>query len=144
MPATVEKPEPEATVAEPDAEAIEPSEPLVDLDELRSREAPETDADMGKLRQLANQSARDALHTADTNQSKEQALRQFIIAIVAVGCGMLAAFTAPSLLDWRMLVGIAGVLIGGHLGLQTLRDLKAAIRREAEEQQAAGDTAGAS
>lgn len=134
--APVVAPEPAPTpepAEEPAAEAPSApvaAEPTPVVEPWLPRDAPEKTADIDSLRAVANASARNAFVTADSNETRETALRQVIVAAVAAGCGLVACVTAPTLVGWRSAIGVAGILIGAKLATQTLGGLRTALQQQ--------------
>ena len=114
-----------APVSAPVAEesvVTEPKQaPIQNLDEMKRSPTRALGADLGELRQLANQSARRAIDVAETKDRQEHANLRLIVAGVGVTCGLLACMTAPSLLSWQLYGGLGGIVGGGYLGLRTLK-----------------------
>lgn len=100
-----------APVQEPEVEPEK--EPIRDLSEMKRTEAPAVNTDMGALRQLANQSARQAIDVATTREKQERATLHMTISSVALACGALASVAATSVLSFQFLSGLAAVVAGG-------------------------------
>ncbi len=121
QPVKTEAPSETASVAQ-EAAAPEPElAPIQNLDEMKRSPTRELGADLGELRQLANQSARRAIDVSETKDRQGHAATWFAVAGIGATCGLLACLTAPSLLDWQFFAGVAGVAGGGYLGYRTLK-----------------------
>lgn len=113
-------PNPAPVSQEPEAPQSE-EVPLLNLNEMKRKPTRALGADLGELRQLANQSARRAINVAETNDRKENATSRLVISGALATCGLLACLTTPSLLSWQLYGGLAGIAAGGYLGYRTLR-----------------------
>lgn len=96
-------------------------EMLRDISELRRGPAPEAMANMGALRQLANQSARHAIDVAASRQSREKATMRLTVSVISVAVGTLASIVSPSPLDLQFIGGFTSVVIGGWFFVRTVR-----------------------
>ncbi|MEN0111138.1 MAG: hypothetical protein AAF805_10490 [Planctomycetota bacterium] len=119
-PASQRSPESVAAAELPEPEP-EPVVPIRDLAELRRGPAPEVTTDLGALRQLANQSARQAIDVAATKSNREQATTGLAVAVIGVVSGALAAMTAGSVFGVQFLGGLGAVVACGAVGVRTLR-----------------------
>lgn len=115
-----EAPEPEAP---PEAPA-----PIVSLNEITRSSAPEQATDMDSLRQVANQSARQAIGVAASKQSREKSLANLVIATVALGSGGYLVYSAPSLASSQFLGGGFAFLLAGVWVARSLTHLVQAYR----------------
>ncbi|TWT42854.1 FHA domain-containing protein [Botrimarina hoheduenensis] len=129
--APVAKPKPTfSTSQQAEEETVAPAtpkediKPIANLEELRGGLAPEHATDMGALRQLANQSARQAIDVAKTNKNKENATVRLMIATVCLGGGAMACLAAPDALDLLSLTGYSAILAGAFFGYRTLSGIK--------------------
>jgi hypothetical protein len=96
-------------------------EMLRDISELRRGPAPEAMANMGALRQLANQSARHAIDVAASRQSREKATMRLTVSVISVAVGTLASIVSPSPLDLQFIGGFTSVVVGGWFFVRTVR-----------------------
>ncbi len=119
------EPQLEQVIPEPEATA-----PIRCLSEMKREPQRQVTADMGALRQLANQSARHALDVAETRDNREQATMKVVASAVALGCGGLAAVTASDLFGMQFVGGLAGMAAGGWFGFKTLKSCQLASRVE--------------
>lgn len=117
--------EEEATVPAPE------KSPLLNLGEMKRNPTRALGADLGELRQLANQSARRAIDVAETNDRKEHATMRLVVSGVVATCGLLACLTTPSLLSWQLYGGLAGIVAGGYLGFRTVKVIQHSASLEA-------------
>ncbi|MEO1496697.1 MAG: FHA domain-containing protein [Planctomycetota bacterium] len=104
---------------EPAAPAPEPVKRLENLEELKRGPAPEHGHDMGALRQLANQSARQAIDLSAVNKTKEHASLRLIFAIISMVGGAVVCLLSPELLDVATLTGAAAMAVGGYFLYRT-------------------------
>lgn len=116
------KAQPRVDESVPDEEPAAPATaPIRDLSEIRRSPTPEARADIGALRQLANQSARQAIDVASTRQSRERAGLRMVASTVTLACGALAAITAASPLDAQFGLGLGATVGGGWFAVRMLR-----------------------
>ena len=132
--ARVDNAKPAAPVESPASAPVRDETPLQNLDSLRSGPAPERSRDMSALRDLANQSARNAIGVAATRQNKEKALANVVISGLAMACGGYLAVSATSLASVQFVGGLVGFGWAGYWGAKTLRHMLAASSAGKEEQ----------
>lgn len=108
----------------------EDSEPIRCLSELKATSRDNPTTDLKSLRQIANQSARQAIDVASTKQSREQAFLRLTGAAVALGFGALAVVTASTPFGFQFVAGVLGAAGGGWFGVRTLRACQLASREE--------------
>jgi hypothetical protein len=130
-------PEPVEAVAL--APSPEPVAPLKDLSEIRRLPSREVTTDLGALRQLANQSARQAIDVAQTRQSRERASLRLVLSCVSLGCGALAAITASSPFGAQFVGGVLAAAGGGWFGVRTLRSCQTASVKAEHDALASSD-----
>lgn len=99
--------------------AEKPIAPVIDIEELRGGPAPEKGRDMNALRQLANQSAREAIDTSVVNQNKEHATLRLVFGVTSIAGGAVCCLVAPGLASGGMLVGVAATLTGVYFLYRT-------------------------
>lgn len=120
------KPEPSES-----AEAVSPAAPtvrLTSLDELKRNPGPEQNADMRSMRDLANQSARDAIGAATSRYAMEKAIANLVIAVIAVASGGFLIASAPAIYSVQLVSGAFASLLAGVLGYRSLSLLLTASR----------------
>lgn len=114
-----------AVLAAPELPAEEPdAEPIIDLSELKASVMPEADTDMDALRQLANQSARQAIDVAATKTKREQTAIRAVISGAAIGGGLLAILYGGAPTELPFQAGCACVLGGALICFKALSQLK--------------------
>lgn len=102
-----------AAIASP--EPPKPKEPpLASLDELKVAPKPEQSADMTALRDLANNSARQAIKIANSKRAREKALSTFILSFVTGGGGTYLLWLSKGELGIALFCGAAAVAAGGY------------------------------
>jgi len=110
------------------ASEIAEVEPL-GLDELReTSQKPELLADLGAMRQLANQSARSAIAKHHRRRHLERALGSFFVCMIATAIGIYALLAVEDYRDAMFTGGCVAVLIGVVGGVRLARLLLLAIR----------------
>lgn len=127
-PATVETtevaPEPSSETPSEPAPPEQPKAPITSLDELRSGPKPEQTADISALRDLANNSAREAIKIANTKQARETALANLAFSAVAGGIGGFMAWDADGTIGLQLIGGAAAVAGAGYWACRTVSSLK--------------------
>ncbi|MGD9633437.1 MAG: hypothetical protein AB7I57_21990 [Pirellulales bacterium] len=115
--------QPVAQVARPAAEET-PAEPLfTNLEELKSKSAPEQPSDMAAMRALANQSARHALSLHAARKLRRTAITRVIVTALGASVSVYLLLNSST---WRSLAFAAGCAAGfaalywGALTLGTL------------------------
>ncbi|QDU87649.1 hypothetical protein Pla175_10150 [Pirellulimonas nuda] len=110
-----------AAVAAPPAA---PVTPFTSLDQMQRTAQPERPADMSLLRELANQSARQAIDVASLRQSKDQGTTNLAISGIVAAVGAAAAFFATELLSLQLLGGVTLMLAAGGWGVVSIRAMQ--------------------
>lgn len=103
------------------------SQPMQSLSEIKRSENRVVQADMGALRQLANQSARHAIDVANVRQTREQALVRYGLAVFVFGCGVMLTITSTIATGAQFILGTGLLAGGGWFFMHTLRRNTAAI-----------------
>ncbi|MEQ8850017.1 hypothetical protein [Botrimarina sp.] len=98
-------------------------------------------ADIGAMRQLANQSARQAIDVANVRQTRERATWRFGVAAFVFVCGAALAVTSTISTGAQFILGVAGLSGGGWYFMHTLHQTEsaAAQRKRAAKPPASDD-----
>ena len=91
--------------------AYDPSEPF-DIESMKQGRRAPISTDLAALREIANSSARSAIATHRNKRKMESAVGKIIIAIAAFGASGFLMSSAPTLMSWQFLCGIAVGVIG--------------------------------
>ncbi|BBO35049.1 FHA domain-containing protein [Lacipirellula parvula] len=91
--------------------SYDPSVPFEIESMKQGRRAP-ISTDLAALREIANSSARSAIATHRNKRKMESAAGKVVIAIAAFGASGFLMSSAPTLLNWQFLAGIAVAIIG--------------------------------
>ncbi len=97
--------------------------PLTNLDELKSSPKPEQSTDMSALRDLANNSARQAIQLANNRRARGQAYGNLLLSTVAGGCGAFLVWSSRGALGISLFGGAAAVAAAGYWACRILRSL---------------------
>lgn len=107
-------------IAEAPGEPAPAAEPIQCLSELTRSAAPEANADMDALRQLANQSARSAIQVANNQQGRENATLHLMGSVIGLVFGAITSITAESPFGVPFIGGLIAVVGCGWYGVKTL------------------------
>lgn len=116
-----------------DATPSVPESPLMSLEELSRSEMPERAKDMNSLRELANQSARQAIGVAASKQYKEKSLVNLIIAAIAFACGGFLIVASPGIISTQAICGGLALVWAGFWGSVSAKHLLRALQAGSSE-----------
>ncbi len=107
--------------------AVQPL-PLTDLKELKGGPTPEQTTDMSALRDLANDSARNAIQVAGVKRDRETAITHLALCVMAAGFGGYAVFASGGQLQAPLVGGLAVMTAGGVWACRTLSSMIVPVR----------------
>lgn len=142
QPAPAEKPaEPEKAIITPplaDNVEVTPRDRLTDMDleRLKSNRKPEQEGDLSQLRDLANSTAREAIHVANSRRTREKATTKMAFCALAGWSGAYLVWASAGQLNVELFAGAAAVATSAYWASRTLRQVTQAEKpRQPESRQ---------
>lgn len=135
--------EPEKAIFTPapaDNVAVTPRERLTDLELIKSGGKPEPSTDLTQLRDLANSTAREAIHVAHSRRTREKATTTMAFCAVAGWSGAYLVWASAGALNTQLFAGTAAVAASAYWASRSLRRVTEAEKPQRKPQPPAADS----